>query len=300
MASDDELAALRDRLGPAGIWMPSPARINISVADAAAAIEAAGFTSAWVGGGSVEPDAFERLGNLLTASERLVVAPGIANIWARPPARMRDAACDLEQRFPGRFVLGLGVSHAPLVADLGRAYDRPVEAMERYLDELDHPASHHSRELPPIVLAALGPRMLRLSRDHADGAHPYFTPPEHTSHAREVLGSRPLLIPEQAVVISGGREDARAYISRYLAMPNYVASLHRLGFGDDELAGGGSDRLVDAIVPRGAAVAAARVREHLAAGADHVVIQPLGAGGQFEHGDLPALAEALGGLMAAS
>jgi probable F420-dependent oxidoreductase len=274
----------------------------------AATIERAGFGSVWVGGGNAEPDAFGRLVPLLAGTDRLVVATGIANIWAREPGAMRAGADDLAVRFPGRFILGLGVSHAPLVEALGRTYQRPLQAMEKYLGELDHPAGHGASPegvlppvvLPPVVLAALGPKMLELARESADGAHPYFASPEHTAFARDILGPQPLLVPEQAVVLGGDRSEAlaagRAYTARYLRMPNYVSNLARLGFGPDDVAGGGSDRLVSAIIPHGPADVLARVREHLDAGADHVVVQPLGADGTFSAAALEPLAAAFGAL----
>ena len=154
----------RTRLGRIGIWMPPPAWIGADPAATAAAIERAGFTSVWIGGGNATPDAFELLRPLLAGSWRLIVATGIANIWAWEPGRMRSEAAALAGDFPGRFVLGLGVSHAPLVTQLGHTYERPLEKMEKFLDELDHPAEHGSDSaLPPVVLAALGPRTGELS-----------------------------------------------------------------------------------------------------------------------------------------
>ena len=297
MSADDDRKTLRQRLGRTGIWMPPPGRLGLDAAAIAAGIERAGFGSVWVGGGNTEGDAFVRLEPFLGATERLIVATGIANIWARTPAAMRDRAAILAARFPGRFVLGLGVSHATLVEQLGRSYERPLEAMRRYLDELEHPAGHPEAETPPVVLAALGPKMLELARDHADGAHPYLTTPEHTEFARSVLGPAPLLAPEQAVVLSSERAEGlaagRAYVARYLRLPNYVANLARFGFGPEDVAGGGSDRLVEAIIPHGPGQVAARVRAHLDAGADHVVIQPLGADGGFSAGQIEALAVAV-------
>jgi probable F420-dependent oxidoreductase len=216
---------------------------------------------------------------------------------------MRQGADTLAKGFPGRFILGLGVSHAPQVEQLGRAYERPLAAMEKYLDEMDHPAGEHAEpagERAPRVLAALGPRMLQLSRDKADGAHPYFVPVDHTSFARQVLGPNPLLIPEQAVVLESDRSAAlaaaRAYASRYLQLPNYVSNLRRFGFTEADTEGSGSDRLIDAIIPHGPAAVAERVRQHLEAGADHVLIQPLNAKGGFSYRDLGPLAEILAGI----
>lgn len=302
--STGELAALRQRLGRTGIWSPSP---GLTGAGLAAAAERNGFGSLWTGGSHTEADAFTELVEQLDASSKLVVATGIASIWARDPSDMRQGADTLATGYPGRFILGLGVSHAPMVEKLGHRYERPYSAMERYLDEMDHPASHPATgeaspaaSRAPRVLAALGPKMLQLSCDEADGAHPYFVPVEHTSFARQVLGPGPLLIPEQAVVLESDHgaalAAARAYASFYLTLPNYVSNLHRLGFGDEDTGGAGSDRLIDALIPHGPARVAERVRRHLDAGADHVVLQPLGPDGKFSQADLEPLADAVAGI----
>jgi probable F420-dependent oxidoreductase len=298
MTTDGTPDALRAVLGQAGIFMGAPATTGLAPETAAREIEQAGFTSVWVGGGNRGPADFEVLRALLRASERLVVAPGIANIWAWPPAAMRAEAERLAADFPGRFILGLGVSHAPLVEQLGQVYDKPLRKMERFLDELDHPAQHGGdRPLPPIVLAALGPKMLRLSARYA-GAHPYFTTPDHTAVARRVLGDGPLLVPEQAVSLDpAAAGGVRAYAARYLKMPNYTRMLADYGFTDADIADGGSDRLVNAVIPTGADAVAAAVRAHLDAGADHVVIQPLGASGVFDIAQLDKLADVVGGLL---
>ena len=290
---------LRARLRRVGIWMTPPAGTGQTPETVGQAIEKAGFTSVWVGGGNARPADFAALRGLLAGGEHLIAAPGIANIWAWEPAELRQTAGQLAADFPGRFILGLGVSHAPLVTQLGQQYTKPFAKMEKFLDELDHPAEHRAAgapELPPIVLAALGPKMLRLSARYA-GAHPYFTTPDHTKKAREILGDAPLLIPEQAVSLAPGQAAGRAYAARYLGMPNYTRMLKDYGFTDDDIAGGGSDRLIDAIIPSGPSAAVARVREHLDAGADHVVIQPLTEDGKFAFGQLAELADALGGLL---
>jgi probable F420-dependent oxidoreductase len=275
---------LRSRLGRVGIWMPPPERIGVDPAATAAAIEQAGFTSVWVGGGNPDEAVFARLRAQLSGSERLIVATGIANVWAWEPAGLRNAAEALAADFPGRFILGLGVSHAPAVEALGHAYERPLRKMEKFLDELDHPAYHGGeRELPPILIAALGPKMLELASDQALGSHPYFTPPEHTRFARGVLGDSPLLVPELACTLDSdpaqGAATARAYAERYLRLPNYTMNLERFGFGAADFAGTGSDRLVSQIIPNGPEPLRERVKSHLDAGADHVVIQPLDADG---------------------
>lgn len=285
---------LRSRLGRVGIWMPPPERIGLDPAESASAIERAGFTSVWVGGGNPDQAAFDRLRAQLAGSERLIVATGIASVWAWQPAELRSAAEALEADFPGRFILGLGVSHAPTVEALGHAYQHPLGKMEKFLDELDHPAFHGGdRQLPPVVIAALGPKMLELSRDQALGSHPYFTTPEHTSFAREELGAAPLLIPEIACTLdadpAAGAATARAYAGRYLKLPNYTRNLERFGFGAADFEGPGSDRLISQIIPNGSAALYERTKSHLDAGADHVVLQPLDAGG-FTPAALAALA----------
>jgi probable F420-dependent oxidoreductase len=274
---------LRPRLGRVGLWMPPPERIGVDPAATAAATQDAGFRSIWVGGGNPDADALAARRAQLAGSDALVVGTGIANVWAWDPGQLRTAAEKLDADFPGRFILGLGVSHAPLVEALGQAYQRPLAKMEKFLDELDHPASHGGdRQLPPIVLAALGPKMLELARDQALGSHPYFTTPEHTAFARDILGPAPLLIPELACTLAAdpaaGDATARGYAERYLRLPNYAKNLERFGFGPADLAGTGSERLISQIIPNGPAALRQRIRDHLDAGADHVVIQPLGDG----------------------
>jgi probable F420-dependent oxidoreductase len=184
-------------------------------------------------------------------------------------------------RFGSRFLLGLGASHAPLVESAQRGpYRRPYSKMVGYLDALD--AATTTVPAADRMLAALGPRMLSLAHARTSGAHPYLVPPEHTALAREVLGTGALLAPEQAVVLTADRrsglEQARSFVASYLLLPNYVRNLRRLGFGDDDLTGNGSDRLVGALVAYGdEAAIAARVHAHHDAGADHVCIQVVGA-----------------------
>ena len=299
MTVDMTTDELRTRLGRVGIWMPPPERIGVNPVATAAETERAGFTSIWVGGGNPDQAAFARLRAQLAGSERLIVATGIANVWAWEPAELRTAAEALEADFPGRFILGVGVSHAPAVEALGHAYQRPLAKMEKFLDELDHPAHHGGdRELPPVVVAALGPKMLELARDQALGSHPYFTTPEHTRFAREVLGPAPLLIPELAFTLANdpaeGAATARAYAGRYVKLPNYTRNLERFGFGAADFENAGSDRLISQVIPNGPAALGERIQSHLDAGADHVVIQPLGPGG-FTSVALTGLAEVVAG-----
>jgi probable F420-dependent oxidoreductase len=221
---------------------------------------------------------------LLAATERLVVGTGIASIWSRDAMAMQASHLTLSEAFPDRFVLGMGVSHQPMVDFVkGHQYDKPLTKMTSYLDAMDAAIYMAPRpERTTRVLAALGPKMLALAAEKAQGAHPYFVPVEHTPIARAALGEGPLLCPEQAVVLDtnpeSARAAARAHMATYLTLPNYTNNLRRLGWGDEDLDGGGSDELVDAIVAWGDEDAiAARVQAHLDGGADHVAVQVLGA-----------------------
>jgi probable F420-dependent oxidoreductase len=288
-------AELREAIGRVGVWV-TPAALDPDPGAFAAQQEQLGYGALWVGGGNADAAAFDQLEKALAGSTRIVLATGIANIWAWEPAALGARAAALEAAYPGRFVLGLGVSHAPLVEGLGHRYEQPYQAMVDFLDGLDSagPAS----AAPPRVLAALGKRMLGLAGDRAAGAHPYLTPPAHTAIAREVLGVAPVLAPEQALVVDEdddrARDTARAYLGRYLKLPNYRSNLERLGYGDEDFAGTGSDRLVDLLLPHGAPEqVAVRVRAQLEAGADHVCIQPLANGGGLDADALASLAPLL-------
>jgi probable F420-dependent oxidoreductase len=288
MITTDEL---RRTLGPLGIWMPPPASIGIDPGQYAREIEAAGFTSVWFPGVN-SAAALAALEPALAATRRLVLGTGIASVWTWQPGELAAAADRLEALYPGRFILGLGVSHAPAVEATGQAYVKPYTKMVQFLDALPATAA-------PLVLAALGPRMLELSRDRTAGAHPYFTPPEHTAFARQALGAAPLLVPEIALSLTpgaAGAAQARNYAKFYLRLPNYTGNLRRFGYSDADIADGGSDRLMAAVVPNGPEAALARISGHLTAGADHVLVQLLGDGGKFAPGDLKALAELTSGL----
>jgi probable F420-dependent oxidoreductase len=272
-------------LGPVGIWTSQfdfqPAA---KARKAAADLEKLGFGAIWFPE-SVGREALTHAVLLLGATKRVVIATGIANIYARDAVTMAAAQKTVAEAYPGRFLLGLGVSHIPLVEQIrGHSYGKPVPTMRAYLDTMDH--APYRAVTPPIkaarVLAALGPRMLQLAAERADGAHSYFVPPEHTARARKILGSDRLLAVEQAVVLetdsAKAREIARRHTSSYLTLPNYVSNLRRLGFNDDDFVNGGSERLVDAIVACGDITAAIdRVRAQQSAGADHVCIQVLPA-----------------------
>jgi probable F420-dependent oxidoreductase len=273
--------ALAARLGRVGVW--SFALQRISAADAGTAIrafEGLGFPVVWIPESLGSKEVFAHAGMLLSASERAIVAPGIASIYARDPMAMANGAKALAEAYPGRFVLGIGVSHAPSVAMRGGSYGKPVETMRDYLDGMDAAqyAGPEPAEPVPLVLAALGPRMLELAAERADGAHPYFVPVEHTPVARQAIGPETCLAVEQTAVLSTDPDEARrigrAFARHYLALPNYANNLRRLGWSDGDIANDGSDKLIDAVVAWGDVDAiAARVRAHLDAGADHVCVQ---------------------------
>jgi probable F420-dependent oxidoreductase len=262
-------------LGRVGIWWSGSWRADDASIDVAAEMEAVGYTALWSSGG-FDPGLSPHFERLLGATSRIVVASGIVSVWVVPPDEVSAAFRGLDSRYPGRFLLGLGASHSAVVGDYGRPYAHVVS----YLDGLDE-AGTVAKERR--ALAALRPRMLELARDRSAGAHPYFVPVEHTARAREILGQGPLLAPEVTVVLERDAEKARAvartFTTGYLGLPNYTNNLRTLGFGDEDLAGGGSDRLVDAVVGWGDEEAVAgRVRAHLEAGADHVCVQVVTGG----------------------
>jgi probable F420-dependent oxidoreductase len=265
------------RLEPIGIWSAVFRSDAPEIDDAARELEDLGFGALWLPGG-LGGDVFGPCARLLNATGHVVVATGVLNIWAHDPLEVAEAVRDLGATFPDRFLLGLGVSHAPLVERMGAVYERPYEVMVAYLDALDrapNPVAPAGR-----ALAALGPRMLELARDRTAGAHPYLVTPEHTRFAREELGLGPLLAPEVKVVLESdpvaARATARRHLTHYFGLPNYTNNLRRFGFTDADFADGGSDRVVDAVVAWGdGPTVSRRVHEHLDAGADHVCIQLL-------------------------
>ncbi|GAA0846038.1 TIGR03620 family F420-dependent LLM class oxidoreductase [Streptosporangium amethystogenes subsp. fukuiense] len=277
-----DLPALKRRLGGTGVWLGSISTAPAAEARrAATAIERLGYSTLWFGETPNSKEALANAAVLLCATERLILATGIANIYGRDATAAANGARTLIDAWPERFVLGLGVSHAPLVTSRGHDYSRPVSAMRAYLDTMDATVfGFPLTEEAPRLLAALRPKMLELAATRAQGAHPYFVTPEHTAKARRILGPDPVLAPEQAVVVDTDSERARAtarhYMALYLALPNYLNNLRDLGFSDADFEEGGSDALVDAIVPTGdAETVAERVRAHYPAGADHVAVQPL-------------------------
>lgn len=264
-------------IGRLGIWCGQPFwGERGAVLKAAAELEELGFSALWYRNA---PGVFDLARDLLGATHRVVVATGIASIWTHPPLQAAAAHHSLEQAHPGRFLLGLGVSHAHLVErDAPGRYSKPFEKMQAYLDALD--AAPEPVPAEQRVLAALGPRMLELARDRSAGAHPYLVPVEHTRRARQVLGPGRLLAPEQGVVLETdpvrARSIARQHLAGYLQAPNYRNNWLRLGFTPDDFTDGGSDRLVDELVAWGGLDdIRERMEEHYRAGADHVCIQAL-------------------------
>ncbi|MEO3857888.1 LLM class F420-dependent oxidoreductase [Acrocarpospora sp. B8E8] len=262
-------------MGTFGIWstawtnaLREDGKLGPEFADAASEVDLLGYGTIWLGGSPAVTFAEP----LLEATPRITVATGILSIGQHTPAEVAAQRAELERAYPGRFVLGLGVSHESFTDQ----YKRPYSAMREYLTALDE-----APEPVPVeerVLAALGPRMLALARDRAAGAHPYLVTPEHTRWARRILGPDALLAPELMVILDTDLEKARAiarpYLTLYLGLPNYTGNFARMGFTDDDFYDGGSDRLVDAMVAIGDADSvAARARDFLAAGADHLAIQ---------------------------
>lgn len=272
-------------LSGVGVWsMPLRYGDAGEIAEAAAELEELGFTALWIPdvGGPV----FEAIGRLLAATGKVTVATGILNLWMHTPAEAADGYASLSAAHGGRFLMGIGVSHAVLVdASQPGRYQRPLAAMRAFLDGLD------SAE-PPVpvsgrVLAALGPKMLALAGERAHGVHPYLMTPDHTRQAREALGEGPLVLPEQTVILAADRDQARAigagWLHGYLSLPNYANSVLRLGFSPEDLEQI-SDRLFDALIAWGDEEAIRRrVEDHRAAGADHVCLQVLTA----DNGALP-------------
>lgn len=253
------------------------------VRDTIQELEALGYGSLWIGE-NVGREPISQSAILLAATHRVTIATAVTNLWARDPLSMAAAHHTLSEAYPERFILGLGVSHPKLVNDVrGLSYRRPLQTTRNYLIAMDTLTQQY-RAVPAAstirVLAALGDRMLRLAAEHADGAHTYLVPPEHTARARHILGPGKLLVPEQAVILETDKARAhdigRRHLRRYLTLPNYTDNLRRLGYTAEDLDHHGSDRLLDALVAWGdEATIAERLRQHHQAGANHVCIQIL-------------------------
>jgi probable F420-dependent oxidoreductase len=274
-------------LGKIGIWTSyRPFGIE-RAGEAAKVVEQLGYGTWWVGSSPRVPD----VRPILEATTTLVAATGILNVWNNDPAQTAAEDAELRAAFPGRFMLGVGIGHPEATSD----YRRPLTAMRTFFDGLD------AADTPPPIdgrcMAALGPKMLDLSGERSAGTHPYFVPVEHTKVARDRLGAGKLVAPEVACVVETDSERARAvarkYAELYLGLSNYTKNLLQLGFTEADIADGGSDRLIDAVIPHGSADEIAEaVHAHFDAGADHVCLQPLGEEG-IPRRSWTALAEAL-------
>ena len=309
MTVTEAVAGARRRMGRTGVWLNNAITASTPAAvqrRELSRIERLGYGSAWTGESPGGRDIFVKLGIWLAATDRLVVGSGIANLWARPGLTMSAGAGTLAEAYPGRLVLGIGVGFARQAESVGRSFGRPLSRVREYLDEMDTvpetaliPAVP-APEIPfPRLLAAVGPRMLALAAERADGAHPYASPVETTAAARQILGPDKLLVPEQLVIYdtdpARAREAARAYRARTLAMfravgdpaaSPYSRNMLRLGYTEEQVTTV-DDRVIDAIIAHGDETAIVRrLREHLAAGADHVLVNAVGP-------DLPAVVSAL-------
>jgi probable F420-dependent oxidoreductase len=277
---------VRDHLGRFGVWRGS----GQVTPELALGLERLGYGTLWLGGSPAGD--LTQVDELLDATTTLSLATGIVNMWKDDARTVAASFRRIEDRHPGRFLLGVGAGHREATQE----YAQPFETLSRYVDVL------RADGVPAdsLVLAALGPRVLRLSAERAGGAHPYLVPPEHTRQARKILGPGPLLAPEQKVVLVADPQQARAIgrprvRSPYLGLVNYTANLRRLGWSEADLADGGSDALIDALVAHGSGEqVAARLAEHFDAGADHVCVQLLTLPGADLLDEFGRLAEALG------
>lgn len=280
-----EAVSLKPDLGRFGVWLA----FRSIKPELAAQIESLGYGAAWIGG---SPDAeLDWVDPALTQTNSLQLATGIVNIWSAPAQTVAQSYERIESAHPGRFLLGIGVGHREHTQE----YVKPYDALVGYLDELDGAMVPTSRR----VLAALGPKVLKLAAERSAGAHPYLTTPQHTAKAREEMGASVFLAPEHKVVLSTDAHEARRIgretVDHYLGLSNYVNNWLRLGFSEADVRKPGSDRLIDAVVAYGSPEdIARRLSEHLEAGADHVAIQALGA--HDEETLLPALSELAGAL----
>jgi probable F420-dependent oxidoreductase len=270
-------------IGKVGIWFFLDAMTGAESVDFARKAEKLGYGAMWIPE-AVGREPFAHSAYLAAHTERIIFATGIANIWARDPITMSAASKTVADVSGGRFLLGIGVSHKPLVANLrGHSYDKPYSYMRDYLPKIKSALyrAPMPKEPVPIVLAALHPKMLQLSATEADGTHTYFVPPEHTAKARAAIGPKPWICAAQAIILetdaAKARAAARTYMKTYVPrLPNYTNNLKALGWKDEEFANGCSDKLVDAIVAWGAEdQIRARIDAHLKAGATHVCILPL-------------------------
>ena len=301
MTMETERREARARLGRVGVWSFALDELPAGgERQTVAEIEALGYPSLWIPEGLESKEIIAHASLLLGATERLTIATGIANMWARDAVALANAARLLADDHPGRFVLGIGVGHSYSTEVRGSRYERPWSGMRAYLEGMDEARSSGPEPARPAprLLAALGPRMLELAAERTAGAHTYFVPVEHTVAARRTLGVEPVLAVEQTVVLesdpSAARHLARGFAVHYLELPNYANNLRRLGFSDEDIAGSGSDRAIDATVAWGGVDRiVARVRSHLDAGADHVAVQVVTDAGETGIRQLRELADSL-------
>ena len=276
------MTELKPDLGRFGVWTlgtPKP--------EQAVEIEKLGYGAVWIGGSPAGD--LKHVEPILERTETLQVATGIVNVWTAPAEQLAEAYHRIEDAYPGRFLLGIGIGHPEHTEE----YRKPYDVLVEYLDVLDAAKVPTSRR----IIAALGPKVLKLSAQRSAGAHPYLTTPEHTGQARNIIGNSVFLAPEHKVVVTTDAEEAREIgrqtVDSYLNLSNYLSNWKRLGFTDDDVAKPGSDKLIDAVVAHGSADAVAtRLTEHLDAGADHVTIQVLGGWDKL----LPTLTELAGPL----
>jgi probable F420-dependent oxidoreductase len=289
-------------IGKLGVWYFTDGMTADQAAGFAQRIESLGYSALWIPE-TIGRHPFVHAGWLLANTEKLLVCTGIASIYNRDAGSSMAAAKSLAEQSGNRFVLGLGVSHQPLVESVrGHQYGKPVSSMSAYLDQMNAAfyQSLEPTEAPPIVLAALGPNMLALSADKTRGALPYFTSPEHTAIARQTMGPDAWLCVEQKVILESdpevARKVARAAASMYTGLANYRNNWLRLGFEEEDIDNGGSDRFIDRLFAWGSEDEIRnRINSHIGAGADHVCIQPLNPNGQLGDPDwavLEALAPA--------
>jgi probable F420-dependent oxidoreductase len=277
-----DAVSLKPDLGRFGVWTGGPV-----TPEQAVEIEKLGYGAVWVGGSPAAELSFAE--PILENTESLQLATGIVNVWSAPAKQVAESYHRIEKAFPGRFLLGVGVGHPEHTEE----YRKPYEVLVEYLDELDAATVPTSRR----VIAALGPKVLKLAAQRSAGAHPYLTTPEHTAQARELIGNTVFLAPEHKVVLTTDADEARAIgrktVGFYLDLSNYVNNWKRLGFTDEDVAKPGSDRLIDAVVAWGTPEdIAKRLNEHIEAGADHAAIQVLGGWDKL----LPTLTELAGPL----
>lgn len=287
------------KLGKLGVWYFTDTKSSADAAVFAKQVEALGYSALWIPE-TVGRNPFVHAGWLLANTESLILATGIASIYHRDPGASMAAAKTLAEQSGDRFILGLGVSHQPMVEGVrGHNYGKPVSTMRAYLEQMAQApyTAVASENPPPIVLAALGPKMLELSGTLADGAHPYFTTPDHTRTARGILGEDALLCVEQKVILETDADKARqlgrAASQMYAQLPNYRNNWKRLGFTDEEI--DSSDRFIDEVFAWGdIGQIAERVQAHLDAGATHVCVQPINPNGVFGEPDMVLLEQLVG------